>query len=288
MSMKKILITILSLFLTISSFGQDIVYDTIYGTKANWFRIKTGPNEIFHKIAYENQATIPQSKVLSAAGLLNGLEKDVDYHDYFFDFDTLTYEFETDVPINVIVYKYQVSETVTYYFVGLRKAELGSNMFEGQYMFISPVAAVGCEVKIYNGIGSNRELFLDLKQSEISDSNINDYMLSNKVTVQGIKVSKTLRASKTRDILTDIDKIYVYDIDYWPNPVQDQFKLRIIQNKGVLVQIFNNLPTLMYEEYITSEETTIDVSSFPPGFYVVVISDKSLGYIIEVLKIIKV
>lgn len=285
--MKKILITILSLFLTISSFAQDIVYDTIYGTKANWFRIKTGPNEIFHKIAYENQATIVQSKVLSAAGLLNGLEKNVDYRDYFFNYDTLTYEFETDVPLNVIVYKYQVNETVTYYFVAIRKASLGSGMFEGQYMFISPVAAPGCEVKVYNGIGTNRQLFLDLKQSEISDADISDYMVSNKVTIQGIKVSKILRASKTRDILTDIIDGFIYNIEFWPNPVSDQFTLRIIDNKGVLVQIFDYKPTLVYEENITSEETIINVSSFLPGFYAVVIIDKKTGLIIDVLKIIK-
>lgn len=228
-----------------------------------------------------------QSKVLSAAGLLNGLEKNIDYRDYFFDYDTLTYEFETDVPINVIVYKYQINENLTYYFVGLRKSELGDDMFEGQYMFISPIVAIGCEVKVFDGIGSNRQLFLDLKQSEIGDDDLNNYMLTNRVTIQGIKVSKTLRASKTRDVLTDIEDSITYNIEFWPNPVSDQFTLRIIGNKGVLVQIFNYLPTMVYQEFITAEETIIDTSTFLPGFYAVVIIDRNTGLIIDVLKIIK-
>lgn len=273
-------------FLGLSLSGQDIVYDSIVGNQSNWFRIKGGTIEKLIRTEFENQAIIRQSKVLSAAGLLENMEKGVDYVDYTFPYDTLTYEFKTDVPINVIVYKYYHNDTTYRYYVGFRKSILGANMFEGKYMFICPIVAVGSEIKIYDKIGNLKTLFFTLKPENMNDNLIGDYNLSNEITIQGIKVSRTLRASKTRGILTNLPDNSFYNIKIWPNPISDYINIRILNNKGVMVRLFDSSPTLKYQELINSDEIKIDLSSFLSGYYILVITDKKEN-IIEVIKIIK-
>lgn len=285
--MRKTLIISILVFVSISLFSQDIVYDTLYGNKTTWLRINGGPKEIPLIVHYENEASIAQSKILSAAGLIQGLQAGIDYVDYTFPYDTITYEFNTDVKLNLIVYKYYYSDTGFYYFIGLRKAAPGSDMFEGQYLFICPVVAAGSQVKVYDRIGSNRKLFMTFKPEEMNDNLITDYTLSRRVTVQGIRVSKVLRASKTKETLKSsiVDQI-LYNIEYWPNPVSDYLTIRIYGNEGVTIRMFNNSPKLMYQAYIESEETTIDVSSFASGPYIVVITNKETENIVDVLKVI--
>jgi hypothetical protein len=257
------------------------------GNRSNWFYIKGGPLEKTLGIKYENQAVLIKSKVLAAAGLLDGMIKGIDYLDYTFSYDTMTYEFNTDVPINVIVYKYAINDTTSNFFVGLRKATLGSIMFEGQYLFISPLVVLNSEVRIYNGIGSGRTLFLSLKPSQLTDNSIADYMLSNKVTLQGIRVSRVLRASKTRDILTGINDINTSVIKYGPNPVSYNFHIKMLNNTGVVIRIFNNLPRLIYENRTNDEEIILDVSSYSSGIYFIVITDEKIENIITTIKMIK-
>lgn len=284
----KIYISIFLFFLFgLSVFGQDIVYDSIAGNKSNWFHIKVGPLEKTVGIKYENQASLIKSKVLAAAGLLDGMTKGIDYKDYRFSYDTMTYEFSTDVPINMIVYKYILDDGTPLFFVGLRKASLGESMFEGQYMFISPLVVLDSEVKIFQGVGTNRSLFLSLKPPNLTDNSITDYQLSNKVTIQGIKVSRVLRASKTRDILTGIHDENIYVIRSWPNPVSFDFHIEIFNNRGVVIRIFNDQPKLIYENRTSNDETTINVSSYSSGIYFIVITDEPIENIISTIKMIK-
>jgi len=286
MRKPKLILLITFLLLNFSLFGQDIVYDSIYGNKSNWFRIKGGPIENFVRIEFENEAMILQSKVLSAAGLLEGMERGVDYVDYTFPYDTLSYEFKTDVPINVIIYKYYHNDTTYRYYVGLRKSHLGATLFEGQYMFICPIVAISSEVRIYNGIGPTKQQVLRLTPEEMTDDMITDYQLSNEVTVRGIKVSRVLRASKTRDILTEIIEKPIYVTKIWPNPANDVLKIEILENPGVMIRIFNSLPLLVYESHMVTEILEVNTSSFKPGTYLLVVSDHNVENIIEVIKFI--
>jgi len=211
----------------------------------------------------------------------------VDYKDYTFLYDTMTYEFSTDVPINMIVYKYILDDGTPLFFVGLRKASLGESMFNGQYMFISPLVVLDSEVRIYQGIGSGRTLFLSLKPSQLTDNSITDYMLSNKVTLQGIRVSRILRASKTRNVLIGINDINTSVIRYGPNPVSYEFHIKIFNNRGVVVRIFNDQPKLIYENRTSNDEIIIDVSSYSSGIYFIVITDELIENIISTIKMIK-
>lgn len=286
--MKKLLILLTLLIMSINIFSQDIVYDSIQGNRLYWMRVKGGNLEdtTLH-LVYENLGYLIQSKVLSAAGILDGMAAGVDYKDYTFNTDTLTYEFNTDVPINVIVYKYQYNDTLSRYFVGLRKANIGDNMFDGKYLMVSPLVVLESITTIYDGIGTNRKTVLILKPDELDDTDLKDYELSNMVTLKGINVSRVLRASKT-DNLTIIDDNVVDNITIWPIPVENILNVQILNNKGVILRVYNFSSLLMYQQYTQEQLVQIDFSQYKPGTYILVIVDNLSGSILITYKIIKI
>ena len=285
--MRRIYTTLFILFITFSLFAQDIVYDSLRGNKDNWRRIRWGSSEILNSTWFENQGIIVRSKVLLTARVWDGLVKDVDYTLNYFPFPTerIIHEYKTTGPTNLIIYKYY-GHVDTIYYVGLRKAELGSDLFTGQYMIIDPVIPnINCVINIYNGIGSGRQLFLSIKKSTISDSDIGDYVMSNQVTFETISGTNVqIRAKILEFIHVDTVK---YEIKLWPNPVtENSFNLEILKNDGLMMRIFDIRPSLLYQEFLSSEENVINVSFLKRGLYFVVISDEKLGNIYKTIKII--
>jgi hypothetical protein len=116
--MKTYIFILLFILFGLPLLAQDIVYDSIIGNKSNWFKLRGGPSEIQLKVAYENKAALIQSKILSAAGVLDALTKGIDYVDCKFPYDTLIYEFQTDTSIDAIIYKYMIHDTVPIFFIG--------------------------------------------------------------------------------------------------------------------------------------------------------------------------
>lgn len=287
--MKKLLILLTLLFISFSTLSQDIVYDSIQGNRLYWMRVKSGSLEdsTVH-LVYENLGYLVKSKVLSAAGILDGMTLGIDYKDYIFNTDTLTYEFITDVPINVIVYKYHYNDTLSRYFVGLRKASIGDNMFDGQYLMVSPLIVIESITHIYDGIGTNRQLFLTLKPGELSDIDLKDYQLSNMVTLKGIRVSRILRASKTDNLITQIPDNFEDNIEIWPIPVETILNVQIMNNDGVILRVYNSLPLLLYQQYTEELLNEIDFSKYKSGVYILVITDKLNGSILYTCKIVKI
>lgn len=286
---KQLLITFTFIFFSLLSFSQDVVYDSIQGDKTKWFRIKGGAQEDTTLLfMYENLGILSKSKVLVAAGFLDGLVENIHFKTYSFDYDTITYEFKTDEPINCIVYRYFLNDTTCRYFVGFRKASLGADMFDGQYMFISPLWAPESIVKIYNGIGINRELVSVLKTDEIDDSYLNDCQLTNEITVQGIKISNRLRSSKTEEYITYINENFYNQIEIWPIPVDNILNIYIPDNPGVMIRIYNVLPTIKYQNVIESEITQIDMSDYKNGMYFILITDYKSGVLLRTIRFIKI
>jgi len=286
--MRRIYATLFILFITFSLFAQDIVYDSLRGNKDNWRKIRWGSSETLNSTWFENEGIIVRSKVLLTARVWDGLVQNVDYTLNYFPFptDRIIAEYKTTGPTNLIIYKYY-GPVDTLYYVGLRKAELGSDFLTGQYMIIDPVIPnPNCVINIYNGIGANRQLFLSIKKSTISDSDIGDYVMSDQVTFETISGSIVQIRAKIIEFI-EVDTVK-YAVKLWPNPVIDNFTLQIIPNDGVMVSIFDIKPSLQYKEIITEEESTINISNFKTGLYFVVISDKTKGNIIKTIKIIKI
>lgn len=285
--MRKLLIVILFLIISSSILSQDIVYDSIRGDRNYWYRIKAGENEqITLGLMFENQGILSQSKVLSGAGILDNMIEGVDYKDYPLPYDTLIYEFNTKDPVNLLVYKFYTNDTTVNYYAGIRKAELGVSTLEGQYLFIVPLIILNSEVKIYNGIGTNRELFLELNQSQMSDNSLREYSLSNKVTIKGINISRMIRSSKTQDYVTKIDEEFKSHVKIWPNPVSDILHLEMENSDKVIVTIFDMKPQMIYQESILSNYQDIDFNNYKNGTYIIMISNK-LGIVLFTTKIIK-
>lgn len=287
--MRKIFLIILlisSLIFSNILEAQDIVYDSLRGNKDNWRKIRWGTSETLNSTSFENEGIIVRSKVLLSARVWDGLVKGVDYTLSIFPFpsDILWTEVKTNTPINLIIYKYY-GPADTIYYVGLRKAELGGDLFTGQYMVINSIIPNrNCVINIYNGIGTNRQLFLTINENEINDGVIGDYVLSNQATVQVIN-GTNLRIFPRIIEFIPVDTAK-YDIKLWPNPVIDNFNLEILGNDGLMMRIFDIRPSLLYQEFLTSEENIIDVSWFKPGLYFVVISDEKKGNIYETIKIV--
>lgn len=285
--MKKIIISLLLCLYSLTLPGQDIVYDSIYGEKTYWFRTKYGSAEKQWKILYENEGIISKSKVLSAAGLLDGMELNLDYKDYNLPSDTMTYEFKTNVDINLIVYKYPNNSGTFFYYVGFRKANLGDDMFQGKYMFICPIISNGAKVNIYNGVGIGRSLVMSLNQTNISDNSLTDMNVSNTVTIQGFNVSRMLRATLSRGVLTNNILARQINIDVYPNPATNNIKITTDNDGKYSIKIFNNVPILVYQEDMYSNELDIDISEYKSGIYIIVIVDISSGGIIKTVKLVK-
>ena len=285
--MKKILIGLLFILFNSLLLSQDIVYDSIYGDKNYWLRVKGGENEqVTLALMYENQGLLTQSKVISGAGILNGLIPNRDFKDYSFNYDTLTYEIKTKDSINVIVYRFFYNDTTFQYFVALRKAPLGASIFEGQYYFVTPLVSLNSIVRVYDGIGTNRRLVVTLVANQMDEFDIQEYELTNQATVKGVKVSKVLRSSKTQTFIGEDDDIDFADyVKIWPNPVADILHIKMIQHDGVIIHLFSAKPMLVYQKTVLQDYHEIDVTSFSSGPYVLLITDTN-GIVLYTTKII--
>jgi hypothetical protein len=286
--MKKIIIFLFYFLVGLSLSAQDIVYDSISGNKTSVFRIRGGVQEKSLKVFYENSYVLTQSKIMTSIGLTDGLKLNVDYRDYVFKYDTLTYEFTTDCKLNVIIYKYQTGTLPTDYFVGVRKSILGATMFEGQYLFISPIVAVGSQINIYDGIGATRKLLTTIKQTELSASSIKDFELTSNVTIQCIKIGKNLRLNLFHGVPTKVDVTTMTAIKAYPNPTNDKFYIEIGNNEGCNIRVFNVTSVLKYQEKSFLDRTTLDVSGYSKGMYIVVITDANKGNILKTIKLVKI
>ena len=283
--MKKIIILLFLLFLCNLVSAQDIVYDSTRGNQNYWRREKAGKDEKVTGLWYENLGIIARSKVLLSARVWDGLQENVDFRIDSLLNDTIVFEYKTTPPLNLIFYQYYVNDTVSYDFIGLRKAAVGSDLFTGQYLYICPIIK-GSQINIFEGIGANRSLLLSINAD---DFNIiyTDYNVSEQITFQVVKGTQTIIRPKILDFTTSVDENLVDKIKIYPNPTSDLLSIEIPGNGGVMVRIFNNKPTLIYQEYLSEESKIIDVSSFPTGIYVLVISDEKSGSIITSKKIIK-
>lgn len=286
--MKKLLVIILFLIFSSLTLAQDIVYDSIRGDRNYWFRAKGGENEQFTlALMYENQGMLTQSKVISSAGILDGLIPNKDYKDYSFSYDTLTYEIKTKDSLNAYVYRFFYNDTTYQYFVALRKAPLGASVFEGQYYFITPLVSLNSIVRVYDGIGTNRRLVVTLVANQMDEFDIQEYELSNQVTVKGVKVSKVLRSSRTQTFIGDEDDNIDF-ADYvkiWPNPVADILHIKMMQHDGVIINLFSTKPMLVYQKEVTSDYHEIDVTRYSSGSYILMITDMN-GIILYTGKLI--
>ena len=283
--MKKFILSFLFLILSFSIFSQDIVYDSLRGNKTNFRRIKWGPSEITNSIWYENEGIICRSKVLLCARVFDGLVREQDFSLIYFPFptDLVISEFKTSGPINLVVYKYY-GPVDTIYYIGLRKAPLGSDIFTGKYLLVDPLIK-NSTINIYNGIGSNRKLFLSLKENEMTDNNIRDYVMSDQVTVENLN-GTNLRLIPAIKEFIDVDTAKT-DIKIWPNPVSTILNMLIPENTGIIVRIYDYKSSLLYEEHVTSETGFFDFSQYKIGMYIVVVTDYNIGNILTVFKVIK-
>lgn len=278
---------LLIIFLIFSSLleAQDIVYDSIRGNTSNWRRIKFGVDEVINNTWYENEGFICRSKVLLSARVWDGLQRDKDYKIISFPFptDNIIFEFKTTGKTNLIIYKFYSVDTI--YYVGLRKAGLGDDLFTGKYLFVCPlITKQNCTINIYNGIGSNRTLFLSLKDGVVTDIDCTDYQLSDQVTFQVINGTKLLLQPTIKEFvpIENLEVIYA-----WPNPVYDILNVTVSNNiRKRIVSVYNLNAQLLYQEYLESSYLEIEVLNYKPGVYILVITDYFDKNIIYTTKII--
>lgn len=283
--MKAILLFLLLLFANLAS-AQDFVYDSIRGNQTYWRRIKVGQSEKLTGVWYENMGIIVRSKVLLAARVWDGLQENIDYRIDSIKPDTLLFEFNASPPLNMIIYKYYYTDTTFYNFIGIRKAELGSDLFTGQYLFICPIIE-NSYVNVFEGIGANRKILLTIDGNNIIETNYRDYSVSKQITFQVIKGSKVFLFPKTLEYITDTNENFADSIKIYPNPVTDILNVDMPGNMGVMLRIYNNKPQLLYQEFVNTDNKVINVSNLFSGMYLLVISDYNNGSIITVKKIIK-
>jgi len=280
--MKRLFFIIVFLLLNIVTLSQDIVYDTILGNRLNWRRVKTGSTEKLISIAYENLGFIARSKVLLSAGIWDGLEQGVDYRLVNIGTDTIVFEYKTDPPLNLLLYKYYYNDSTYISFFGLRKAELGSGLFEGRYLFVCPIIKNSI-VNIYEGIGSRRKLLLSVKEP-IDEYLYKDYIISGQVTFQTIKGSTRILIPVVFEFIKD--DLTELKIDVFPNPTVNFVNIQIINNDGFKLRIFDNKPQIVYQQYIDMDYTTINIDQLKSGLYTLVFSSMSNETIQYVHKLI--
>jgi hypothetical protein len=287
-AMKKIILIFSLIIYSILCFSQDIVYDPVIGNKEYWRRIKVGPSEIILNTYFQNRGIINKSKVLMAAGIWDGLVENIDYAIIPLEYDTIVFEFKSDEQLNLNIYRYYYNETYFYNFIGLRKAQLGDDMFTGQYLFICPISPQS-QITIYSGIGNKKKQFLILNGNEITESSYIDYNVDNEMTFKIFNGQQKLMR-----ILLNPSKNYIFEendfesrITVWPNPVRDILHIKIVENPGLILRIYSNLPLMKYEVPIEGDDNDIDVSSYPPGIYIMVFMDKTNSTILHTIKMIK-
>lgn len=282
---RKLLLFILLLF-SFSLSAQDIVYDPQIGNKNYWRRIKVGEKEKILNTYFQNLGLISRSKVLMGAGILDGISPNVDYEIYPLDYDTIVFEFKTNSLLNLNFYRYEYDENRHFNFAGLRKANRGDDMFSGQYLFVCPISA-DAYVTIYKGIGSKRKEFLSFKGSEMDEEEYiyTDYDVPDEMTIKVI--------NGQRQILHAIIKRYIIDendfqsrVAIWPVPANTYLNIKILENSGIILRIYNLSGVLLLEKQVNEELITLDVSSYKSGNYILVFSDYNFGNILYSTKIV--
>jgi hypothetical protein len=269
--------------------AQDVVYDSIVGNKSYWRNIKVGPTEKLISTFYENQGILAKSKVLMAAGIWDGLSENVDYRLQKFNHDTITFEFKSDQALNLNLYKYYWDDTNFASFLGLRKASLGGDIFTGQYLYICPVTA-GSIVYVYTGTGSKRKLYLTINANQLIDASYKDYSVLSSMTVKVIHGDHLMMHSMVNTYIPPTPTDNIADrITVWPNPTKNFLNIKIINNPGVIIRIYDQKPLLKYEDLnFVSETTKIDVTSWMSGVYFVVFVSKENGSILYTVKAVVV
>jgi hypothetical protein len=281
--LKKTLFIFLLSLLSIISFSQDIVYDSLRGNRDYWRRIKVGNSQIPLNIFYENEGIICKSKVLLSAGIWYDIKEGVDYQLWRLNSDTITFEYKSDRNLNFIVYKYYTNESAYTYFFGIRKAQLGDYLFTGEYLFVCPIR-YGAIIDIYEGIGNNKKLFKSFNGDQMDDSMIADYDIGSQITCISKYDGRILLHPITIKFLPI--KNIENDVKIWPNPVNSILHIEFLGNTGCILKIYNN-GLLMTEKTMNEETIEIDVSSYKKGTYVIVFLDPNNKNIIYTAKIIK-
>ena len=284
--MKKIIILLILLLLSsFCALSQDVVYDAVMGNKSYWRRIKVGPEERILNTYFQNIGVISKSKILMAAGIWDGMVENVDYEIMPLNYDTIVFEFKSNELLNLNLYKYVYNENYYYNFIGLRRANLGDDLFTGKYLFICPIPP-GSQIYVYKGIGDKRKLFLTIYGNEITENTYTDYDVTDEITFKVIKGQKRLMHAIIREFIID-ENDYESRIVVWPNPVRDILHIKILENPGLILRIYNAGSALRYEGPIDSEETTINMSSYLSGIYILVFTDKNNISILHTIKVIK-
>lgn len=282
---KLIFLLILLLLSSFVALSQDVVYDPLMGNKSYWRRIKVGPNEKILNTYFQNQGIISKSKILMAAGIWDGLVEGVDYQILPLNYDTVTFEFNSDESLNLNLYRYQYNETYSYNFLGLRKAQSGDDMFTGKYLFICPIPP-DAQIFVYKGIGSKRKLFLTIKSNEITENSYTDYNVDSDMTFKVIKGPRRLMHALVKNFIVD-ENDYESRITVWPNPVSTMLHIKILENPGLILRIHTVTGLIKYEAPINSEDTMINMSSYATGTYILVFTDKDNVSILHTVKVIK-
>ena len=283
--MKKVVLTLILIFITIYALSQYIVYDCLIGNKNYWRRIKVGENETILNTYFQNQGIISKSNILMAAGIWDGLVENIDYKIIPLDYEVLTIEFRSDEMLNLILYKYQYNENYSYNFLGLRKAKSGDDLFTGKYLFVCPIP-LDSKISVYNGLGSKRKLFLSMNGDEIDENSYTDYNINKEVTFKIINGKKRLMQPIVKNFIIN-ENDYESRIVAWPNPVKDMLHIKILENPGLILRIHTLTGLTRYESLINSEITDINLSSYVPGTYVLVFTDNTNTSILHTIKIIK-
>jgi hypothetical protein len=283
---KKVFLLVILLFLSLPIFSQDIVYDSLIGNRNYWRRIKIGPNEKILNTYFQNTGIISKSKILMAAGIWDGIVENVDYKLQPLNYDTITFEYKSNEPLNLIFYRYQYNENYHFNFLGLRKAFLGDDMFTGKYLFVCPVDTAAL-VSIYKGIGSNRKLFMSFKGSDMNDPGYTytDYNVVSDMTVRVIHGQRRIMHAIIQQLIID-ENDFENRVVIWPNPVSTYLNIKILENTGVIFRMYDLNGIMRVEQQLNEENTLIDVSSLVSGTYVLVFSDYNFGNILYTSKII--
>mgnify|MGYP001172926459 CR=1 FL=1 len=283
--MKKLIFFLILFLYPILLISQDIVYDPMIGNKEYWRGIKVGPTENILNTYFQNQGIISKSKILMAAGLWDGMVENVDYTIIPIEYDTIVFEFKSDESLNLNVYKYQYDETYFFNFIGLRKANLGDDMFTGKYLFICPIPNES-EITVYKGIGNKRKEFLKLNGNEITQNSYIDYEVPNEITFKVLRGQKKLMHAIVKSFVID-EQNYENRVAIWPNPVRNILHIKILENPGLVLKIYTLTGLMKYESPINSEMTDINLSSYASGTYILVFTDVTNTSILYTVKIIK-
>lgn len=283
--MKKLIFFLILFLYPILLISQDIVYDPMIGNKEYWRRIKVGPTENILNTYFQNQGIISKSKILMAAGLWDGMVENVDYTIIPIEYDTIVFEFKSDESLNLNVYKYQYDETYFFNFIGLRKANLGDDMFTGKYLFICPIPPQA-QIIVYKGIGNKRKTFLTINGNQITENSYVDYSVPEEVTFKVLRGQKKLMHAIVKSFIVD-ENDYESRVSTWPNPVKNILHVQILDNPGLILEIRTLTGLLKYKQTVYGDMVDINFSPYSSGTYILVLTDQSNTNILYTTKIIK-